>query len=254
MTEVMRSRQAVVRAPSTELDSRLKEAQYIAQATQALPQAYRNNPGTVLLAQAWASARGVDILTAIQTVNFIQGRPVIDATMQRALAMRAGYDVTIKADAKSATVTVLRDGVERGEATYTMDDAKLAKLDAKDNWKQNPKAMLVARATTQAMRWFAPDVMVGVFSEDELDHPEEVLAVEVDRAVEADVEVLEDAVDVEIVEPELTLDHLTVAAKALDGQGKKDLAAFGVAQGWPESRADMSSDQIGEALSWIARR
>lgn len=253
MTEVMRSRQAVVRAPSTELDSRLKEAQYIAQATQALPQAYRNNPGTVLLAQAWASARGVDILTAIQTVNFIQGRPVIDATMQRALAMRAGYDVTIKADAKSATVTVLRDGVERGEATYTMDDAKLAKLDAKDNWKQNPKAMLVARATTQAMRWFAPDVMVGVFSEDELDHPEEVLAVEVDRAVEADVEVLEDAVDAEIVD-EHDLGELVEAARTLDGQGKKDLAAFGVAQGWPESRADMSSDQIGEALSWIARR
>lgn len=59
--------------------------------------------------------------------------------------------------------------------------------------------------------------------------------------------------DAEIVD-EHDLGELVEAARTLDEQGKKDLAAFGVAQGWPESRADMSSDQIGEALSWIARR
>ncbi|HRB04157.1 MAG TPA: hypothetical protein PLP26_12370 [Ilumatobacteraceae bacterium] len=177
---VLTSRQAdtsaatpALSSEAASLDVAIRHARAIATAGEAIPRAYRDKPGAVLLAREWANARGVDILTAIQTVSFVDGRPVIDATMQRALAQRAGYRVRIEPGDTSATAVVERDGAEVGRATYTLDDAKTAGLLQKKNWQQNPKNMLVARATTQALRWHAPDVMVGVFTDDddvEVDH------------------------------------------------------------------------------------
>ena len=173
---VLTSRQAqaptaapVLSADAAALDVAIRHAKAIATAGEALPRAYRDRPGAVLLAQEWARARGVDILTAVQTVSFVDGRPVIDATMQRALAQRAGYRVRVEPGSEEATAIVERDGEEVGRATYALDDARVAGLLGKKNWQQNPKAMLVARATTQALRWHAPDVMVGVFSEDDIE-------------------------------------------------------------------------------------
>lgn len=176
---VLRSRTqpATAPVPASEADAQLsvamREANAIAKAGDAVPKGYRGNPGAVLLARAWAENRGLDILTALQTVSFVQGRPVIDATMQRALADQAGYRITIPtADAQRAIVRVVEKstGEVIGEATYTLEDAKVAGLTGKENWKKNPEDMLVARATTRAVRRFAPAVMVGlVAGEDEMD-------------------------------------------------------------------------------------
>lgn len=150
-------------------DHVLRRASMIAQAGDALPRSYRGNPGAVLLAMEWARARDIDLLTAIQTVAFIDGKPVIDATMQRALARRAGYRVVVEhADISAARVAVFAHNGERlGDATFTMQDAERAGLTGKANWRQHPRAMLVARATTQALRWHAPEVMVGMLTADE---------------------------------------------------------------------------------------
>lgn len=172
-----RTQPATTPVPASEADAQLsvalREATTIAKAGDAVPKGYRGNPGAVLLARAWADQRGLDILTALQTVSFVQGRPVIDASMQRALAKAAGYRVLIpQATPQAATARVVErsSGEVIGEATYTIDDAKRAQLTSKDNWKRNPEDMLVARATTRAMRRFAPEVMVGlVAGEDELD-------------------------------------------------------------------------------------
>jgi hypothetical protein len=162
--------------PASEADAQLsvamREANAIAKAGDAVPKGYRGNPGAVLLARAWAENRGLDILTAVQSVAFVQGRPVIDATMQRALAKQAGYRVLVtEADANYATVKVteLSTGEVIGEASYTMADAKAAGLIGKDNWKKNPEDMLVARATTRAVRRYAPEVMVGLTVAEEFD-------------------------------------------------------------------------------------
>ena len=175
---VLRARTTPATAPvpaseaDAQFDVQLRRARAIADAKQAVPSSYRTNPGAVLLAMDWAQSRGMDLLTAIQTVAFIDGKPVIDATMQRALADRAGYRVSIPdASPTSATVQIAdADGEVLGSATYSIDDAKRAGLANKKNWTNNPEDMLVARATTRAMRRFAPSVMVGlVAGEDELD-------------------------------------------------------------------------------------
>src|SRR5690606_26794247 len=137
---VMRSRQAAGLAlvpPSAaalpaaqdagRLATEITYAQEIAKAGDMLPASHRTKPGAVLLVNQWAQKHDVDILTAMQTVAFVQGRPVIDATMQRALAERAGYRVKVLDDEctdESAKVEVWRDDELIGSASYTIDQAK----------------------------------------------------------------------------------------------------------------------------------
>lgn len=279
---VLRSRRTQAVAPiapdAAALDVRMKHAQAIAAAKQALPPSYANNPGAILLAQEWAQTRGVDLLTTIQSVSFISGRPVIDATMQRALAMRAGYEIAIEVTDTSATCTLTRDGKPVGSSTYTVDDAKTAGLLGKDNWKKNPKAMLVARATAQTMRWHAPDVMVGVFTEDELEDPVDMLTPQPHVEVEGQQSL--DVVDAEIVEggetstagtaeavgfvehqptapPPVTPETyaLIVAAGKDLGEGKAgDLKAWIKSKGWSLQKGELTEDQAQQALAWIERR
>lgn len=249
MGEILRARRAPADNGAAELEVRMKYASAVAAAKQALPPAYVNNPGAVLLAQEWAQSHGVDLLTTLQTVSFIHGRPTVDATMQRALAQRAGYSVkpTDIGD-KSATVQVRKGDEVVGEATYTLKDAELAKLLTKDNWEQNPKAMLVARATTQAIRWYAPEVMVGVWTEDEIDDPVDVLS---DAPIKLPKEEPEEVEDAEVVP---TMADLKAAIEGLSLEHKDALAKFGDAQGWPEKRSEMTAEQIEAAFEWIGRR
>ena len=171
--QIMVSRQLAPVEPTqtvamAQMDAEFRMAQAIARAGDMLPRNYRDKPGAVILVNQWAKAHGVDMLTAMQTVAFVQGRPVIDATMQRALAERAGYAIKIPdATRESATVEVWKDGERVGSATYTWEDATTAKLVGKDNWKNNPEDMLVARATTRAIRRHAPSVMLGMADPDE---------------------------------------------------------------------------------------
>jgi hypothetical protein len=167
-TPVLRARTAPAAVPTStdKLQLQMQLAKLIA----------RGGPeAQAFLTVSFAEQRGLDLLTCTQGVNFVRGRPVIDATLQRALAKRAGYRVRVTvATTTSATVEVSEGDELLGTATYTLDDARAAGLAEKDNWKQNPKAMLVARATTQAMRWFAPDVMTGLLVEDEADDTDAV--------------------------------------------------------------------------------
>jgi hypothetical protein len=154
-----------------DLEGQFRIATAIANATEAVPKGYRKQPGAVLLALAWAQQHDVDLLTAIQQVSFVEGRAVVDATMQRALAKRAGYELRIGLRDDAATVEVFQHGEGLGAATYSMADAEAAGLTAKRNWQQNREDMLVARATTRAVRRFAPDVLLGLLSSDEVDEP-----------------------------------------------------------------------------------
>lgn len=265
MSNVLRSRSTVptttVPADAAALQVRLDYAMAIAGAKQALPPSYVGNPGAVLLATEWAQAHEVDLLTTLQTVNFVHGRPVVDATMQRALANRSGYDVRpVEIDEDHATVVVRKGSEELARVTYTMRDAEIAGLDKKENWKKNPKAMLVARATTTAMRWHAPEVMVGIWAEDEdlsdpvttLTEPAKVEPVDDDIEEAQVVEVVE-APDVPSAEaPDADLYTLLMTtSKGLDADTRKAFTSYGESKSWPKVRKNMTQEQLADALQWI---
>src|SRR5690606_39073208 len=75
---------------------------------------------------------------------------------------------------ESAKVEVWRDDELIGSASYTIDQAKTAGLAGKDNWRKNPGDMLVARATTRAIKRHAPAVLLGLLVGDEAEQVDPV--------------------------------------------------------------------------------
>ena len=154
------------------LDVRMQTAVAIAKAGDMLPRAYRGQPGAILLAIDWAERHDLAVMDAIHGVAWVQGRPVVDSTLQRAMARNAGYDVRVtEASDTKATVRVLVNGTTVvGTASYTIDEARAAGLTGKDNWKKHTTDMLVARATTRAIKWFCAEALIGgALSPDEVD-------------------------------------------------------------------------------------
>ena len=266
---ILRARTSAAVVPASEagaqLDVDMRKATAIAKAGDAIPKSYRGNTGAVLLANEWAHARGIDLLTAMQSVAFVQGKPVIDASMQRALAKRSGYRVIVtEASPKSATVKVSDADGELGSATYTLDDAKRAGLDGKDNWKKNPEDMLVARATTRAMRRFAAEVMVGVLLDDEAEQLDPVTVL-TDSSSDGDgsspAPSPSDITDAEIVDnddPALPLEDIRIrmidAVNGLEHTTKLALRTWVDAQGWPADKRQLDDVQAQGVLDWIGRR
>lgn len=81
------------------------------------------------------------------------------------------YDYTVKElkDEKQVVTGIqvivekLRDGqwLFAGESSFTLEDAKIAKLAEKDTYKKFPKNMYFSRALSNAGKWFCPDVFGG---------------------------------------------------------------------------------------------
>jgi hypothetical protein len=173
---VLKARSAVQAEPMSvgrdTLDVRMQTAVAIAKAGDMLPRAYRGQPGAILLAIDWAERHDLAVMDAIHGVAWVQGRPVVDSTLQRAMARNAGYDVRVtEATDTKATVRVLVNGsTVVGTASYTIDEARAAGLTSKDNWKRHTTDMLVARATTRAIKWFCAEALIGgALSPDEVD-------------------------------------------------------------------------------------
>jgi hypothetical protein len=91
------------------------------------------------------------------------GNVNLTAECQRVLCARAGYDLEIvtQSDAE-ATVRIRYRGGEWHTVTHTLEDAKTAKLAAKDTWQKYPRRMNVAAACRQAVSFYASEVKAGI--------------------------------------------------------------------------------------------
>lgn len=121
-------------------------------------------------------------------IAVIHGSPHISSKMLRALAEREGYRVVrIEETADSCTAAVLdRGGRELGRATFTMAQAKKAKLiKAGGAWETYPERMLWARAAGFAVHDAVPHVALGfdVMETEEIIEGEAVELPDVDEAI-----------------------------------------------------------------------
>ena len=206
MSKILTTRQAAPpQVQQAGLDVEMAKANAIAKAGDLLPRTYRANPGAVLLAMDWADRVGLSVMDAIHGVAWVQGKPVIDATLLRALAIKAGYRVLVTEASRTtatAKVVLTTTGETLGTVTYTIEDAKTAGLAGKDTWKRNPEDMLVARATSRAVRRYCSDALVGGgLTEDEVESLDVAEVDQVQPAAVIEAEVIEDAEIVEEAPP-----------------------------------------------------
>lgn len=119
---------------------------------------------------------GLQPMAALRALDMIQGTPAMKAITLRALVMSHGHDMWVEEQTPERAVCC---GVRLGsdhvqQSVWTLDRARALGLLGKDNWKKQPQAMLVARATSECARLIGADVIMGVpYSVEELQDQDE---------------------------------------------------------------------------------
>jgi hypothetical protein len=160
-----------VLAPAT-LEDAWRVSQHLA-ATSFVPVGMRGDREAVFAVCVWASEVGVGVIQALNGVHIIEGRVSIKPEMMRALIRAAGHELAIRvSDEQRCTVWGRRsDTGEELDVTWTLDDARRANLAHKDVWKKYPRAMLLARATSELGRALFSAEIAGLgYGPDEIAH------------------------------------------------------------------------------------
>ena len=147
-----------------------------------VPAAYKGKPQDILVAIQWGYEVGLQPMQALQNIAVINGKPSVYGDAAIALVKAdprcRGVKETIEGEGEKmvARCVVRRaygDEIEETEATFSVDDAKRAKLWGKQGpWSQYPKRMLAMRARGFAIRGAFPDAMKGMITAEEAqDYP-----------------------------------------------------------------------------------
>lgn len=148
---------------------------------------------------------GFPAFASLVGIQIIKGKPVMGANLQAAAIKRSGkYNYRVKVhSAEICAIEFLErfDGKWEscGLSEFSLDDAKSAGLNSNDlrgdNWRKYPKNMLFARAVSNGVRWYCPDLFLGapVYTPDEMglrvaDDGDSVSAIAVESTAVSQVE------------------------------------------------------------------
>lgn len=163
---------AIIRTDNapTDLGEVMRLSDMLAKAGGGFIPTHLKNAGQVAAVVLAGAELGIGPMASMRGLTLIQGKVVLDASLIGALMRKAGVRMTWTVSTDTvATLHCERDGLTHDE-TFTIEDAKRAGLTGKDNWRNWPKSMLRARATSQAARAFCPEVFYGaIYVADELE-------------------------------------------------------------------------------------
>lgn len=131
--------------------------------TSFCPAAFRGKPEEAVAAMLAGAEVGLSPMSALRSFDVIQGTAAPRALTLRAVAQSQGAQfVTESATASKVVMRARRRGGEWETVTWTIERARDLGLTNKDNWKKQPQAMLVARATAELARLVAADALLGI--------------------------------------------------------------------------------------------
>lgn len=115
----------------------------------------------------------IPMMQAFSQIHVISNKPAISAELMLALILREEPGLEIKyPDYSSEKVTI---EVKGSKFTWTIEDARRAKLLGNPNWEKYPKAMLRSRAISEMARSLFPHRLMGCsYTPEELDPTIEV--------------------------------------------------------------------------------
>lgn len=107
---------------------------------------------------------GLEPMASLRSIHVINSTPALAALALRAVVLAAGHRMWVEeANNTRAVVAGVRAGdTHEQRVTWTMDDAKARGLAGKQNWRTQPRNMLIARATAEVARLVAADAILGV--------------------------------------------------------------------------------------------
>ncbi len=139
--------------------------------SQLVPEAFRNRPADTFMAIAYGLEIGIPPVSALRAVAVIKGKPTLYADAMVGLVLASGkakYFTCVESDGIKATYETLRVGAPGPvRKTFTLEDAKQAKLTGNDTYSKYPRQMLEARAKAALARDCYPDLLHGIYSAEE---------------------------------------------------------------------------------------
>jgi len=132
--------------------------------TSFMPSQFRGKPHEATAAILSGAEVGLSPMASLKSFDIIQGTAAPRALTLRAIVQSQGHEMIL--DETTETRCKMR-GKRRGtdewvKVNWTLDRAKALGLTSKDNWKKQPAAMLVARATGELARLIAADAILGI--------------------------------------------------------------------------------------------
>jgi len=132
--------------------------------TSFVPSQFRGKPQEATAAILAGAEVGLSPMAALKSFDIIQGTAAPRALTLRAIVQSQGHEMILD---ESTEARCKMRGRRRGTqewvtVVWTMDRAKGLGLQSKDNWKKQPAAMLVARATGELARLIAADAILGI--------------------------------------------------------------------------------------------
>jgi hypothetical protein len=103
---------------------------------------------------------GVAPFQAMTGIHIIQGKPTVGAGIMASKVKGSGkYDYRVLQQDESACILEFFEGkVSLGKSSFTIEDAKKA---GTQNIAKFPRNMLFARAISNGIKWYTPDVFLG---------------------------------------------------------------------------------------------
>jgi len=136
----------------------------------------------MVLGKAMSASGGA--FSSMANIHIIKGKPVIGANlMAAAVKAHPKYDYRVTTNTNELVEIVFyQDGKQLAVSNFSMQDAKAAGLAERDNWLKFPRNMLFARAISNGVRWYCPDVFSGnaVYTPGELGDDVEAVAVDLE--------------------------------------------------------------------------
>lgn len=152
-----------------------RQAHSIAQSlanTSFVPVAMRHNIGDITGAILAGRELGMKPIAAVRSIDIIQGTPSLRAITMRALVQSRGHEIEVVESTDDRCIMRGRRAGSEGWQTveWDIERARLMGLTGKQQWKIQPRAMLVARATSEIARLIAADVILAMpYTTEELD-------------------------------------------------------------------------------------
>ena len=157
---------------------------------------------------------GIPPFAAMTGIHIIQGKPTIGAGLIASRLKGSGkYDYrVVEASEKVCSIDFYQGNTKIGNSTFTIEDAKKALTKNIDKF---PKNMLFARAISNGVKWYCPDIFSGpVYVPEEMQvvTTEEVTHIEVDTTIDEiinDIQVCVSLDEIKAVWKKLTLNQKT---------------------------------------------
>jgi hypothetical protein len=199
-----------VQRPLSPAEVSWKVAQKIAN-TPFVPTAFRGKPESVYAAVLYGEELGLGPMQSLTQIHVIEGKPSLSPEGMRGLVLKAGHRIDVKVATNDKVVLYGRRSDSGSEATveWTMKDAQLAGLAGRGAWKTYPRAMLMARATSELCRMLFADIIAGLSYT-----PEEVMSISGQEYVVVPAETPQTALDApetpaEPMPAEIVLENVT---------------------------------------------